>query len=267
MKSKVIVKYDDIYDANIMNKLNELNQLYLTETYNGNKVAYYYEDINSGDIFTFNAGTCFYAASTIKILVCLMLFEEASKKNMNLSQKILIKMEDIKQGTGILKNQKKDTEYTILELIKYAIIESDNTAYLKLMEFVGKNNVAKYGRKMGANYTLVGKETDSFGIINCYDMIVYWKKIKQFIDNNLEYGNLFKEFLLNTSTQLINEIDYQFVRKYGSFDLAYHEAGYIECDNPYYLIVLTQLNKKEYKEQFINDTATKIKELHKLKYK
>ena len=55
-----------------------------------------------------------------------------------------------------------------------------------------------------------------------------------------------------------------FVRKYGSWDIAYHEAGYIEDENPFYLIVLTQKNKCVEKEIFINETAKKILEIHRL---
>ena len=35
----------------------------------------------------------------------------------------------------------------------------------------------------------------------------------------------------------------------------FHEAGYI--DNEFYMIILTQLNKYDYKEDFINNVAKK----------
>ncbi len=54
-----------------------------------------------------------------------------------------------------------------------------------------------------------------------------------------------------------------FVRKYGSWDIAYHEAGYIEDDSSYYMIILTQINKMPYKEEFMNESAKKKLELHK----
>lgn len=91
-------------------------------------------------------------------------------------------------------------------------------------------------------------------------MILYWRKIKDFIDKNSMYSKMFKEFLSSPTTQLINPTlldGDNYLRKYGSFDIAYHEAGYVLGDNPYYIIILTQLNKIEYKEQFFEETVKK----------
>lgn len=243
--------------------IENLSNMYLEESLNGNKVAFYYEDINTSSIISYNSDICFYAASSIKILVCLMLLEQAENQKIDLHQKILVTKKDLKQDTGIIKFQKEDTKYSILELIKLTVMESDNTAYLKLVDLVGKESINNYGKKLGATHTMEGK--DCFGIINCKDMIIYWKKVKQFIDNNKQYGPLFREYLKNPTVKLVtdNSINNQpFIRKYGSWDIAYHEAGYIESKNPYYMIILTQLNKTSYKEEFINKTANTILKLH-----
>lgn len=250
-------------NSNTMNEIKKLNNMFLNETYQGNKVAFYYENINNGNIISYNNDICFYAASSIKILVCLMLFIKASNKEIDLNNKILVTMNDLKQDTGIIKFQKQDTEYSILDLIKLTIIESDNTAYLKLVDLVGKEKIKEYGLSLGAEHTMESKPTDSFGVINCKDMIIYWKEIKKFIDNNQEYGTLFKEYLLSPTVKLIQDSTlnkYSYVRKYGSWDIAYHEAGYI--DNEFFMIILTQLNRFKYKEEFINKTAEQLIKIH-----
>lgn len=247
----------------LLKEWKKVNESFLEESYKGNKVAYYYENIKTGDVFTYNSEVCFYAASSIKILVCLMMFEKALRKEIDIHEKILITMEDLKQDTGIIKFQKEPTYYEVLELIRLCIVESDNTAYLKLVGMVGKDKLKEYGNSLGAIHTMEGKETDSFGLINCKDMIIYWKKVKAFIDSNNEYSALFKEYLLNPSVKLIEDASLNnkpFVRKYGSWDIAYHEAGYV--NDEYYLIVLTQINKMDYKEEFINETAKRIDNLN-----
>lgn len=241
----------------LLEQIKELNDLFLKETYNGNKVAYYYEDLNNNS-FSYNSDICFYAASSIKILVCLMLFEEAENNRIDLKEKVLVTIKDLKQGTGIIKNQKCDTYYSLLELIKLTIKESDNTAYLKLVSIVGKDKIKEYGLALGAEHTMEGKPTDSFGIINCQDMIIYWKKIKSYIDSESNYSFLFKEYLSNPTFKIIEDKslnNFNYIRKFGSYDIAYHEAGYVESNNPFFLIILTQLNKMDYKEKFVNDTA------------
>ena len=265
---KPIFKIDKEYfndECNIktFNKIKELNNMFLDETYKGNKVAYYYENIKNGNILSYNNEVCFYAASSIKILVCLIVLEKIKNGEMNLNDKILVTMNDLKQDTGIIKYQKQDTEYSLEDLIKLTIVESDNTAYLKLVEMIGKEKIKEYGLSIRAIHTMEGKSTDSFGLISCTDMIVYWKKVKEFIDNNQELGSMFKEYLLNPTFKIIEDSsinNQKYIRKYGSWDIAYHEAGYI--DDEYYLIILTQLNKKNYKESFCNVAASKINDIH-----
>lgn len=118
---------------------------------------------NTGDILSYNSDILFYAASSIKILVCVMLLEMAEKGDINIEEQLLVTMDDLKQDTGIIKFRKEDTYYSIKELIRLTIVESDNAAYIKLVNYVGKDNLEKYGRNLGAEHTMEGK--DLFGLI------------------------------------------------------------------------------------------------------
>ena len=254
-----VLDYSEINNEKVKNNLRILTDMYSNEYINNNKVAFYYEDKNN-NIFSYNKDIKFYAASSIKILVCLLLFKLIDEDKVDINEKILVKLEDLKQDTGIIKYNTEDKEYTIGELIKLCIIESDNTAYIKLVNYIGKDKLKEYGKSLGAIHTMEGK--DLFGLISCSDMIIYWKEVKKYIENG-KYGKLFKEYLSNPSVKLINCLDNNYVRKYGSWDIAYHEAGYVESDNEYYLIVLTQLNKFDYKEDFVNKTASLLNEINK----
>ncbi len=248
--------YEKIENMEIKNRIKEVYNICLEESLKGNKVAFYYEDLNN-NIISYNEDICFYAASTIKILTCLLVFKLADDKKIDLNKKILITNEDIITGSGIIKNQKEDTFYTIDKLIELCIKESDNTAYIKLIRMIGKDKVIEFGKSLGAIHTLEGK--DSYGITNCTDMLIYWKEIIKYIEGN-ENGKKYKEYLLNPSVKYINLDNY--VRKYGEYDIAYHETGYVDNNKPYYLIVLTQLNKKDYKKEFINRIASIIDEIN-----
>ncbi|MCR5788125.1 MAG: class A beta-lactamase-related serine hydrolase, partial [Bacilli bacterium] len=171
----------------------------------------------------------------------------------------LVTSEDIFQGSGIIKNQKCDTKYTIEKLIELCLVESDNTAYIKLVRFIGKEKIIEYGKELGTKHVLDGK--DSYGIVNCSDMIIIWKKIIKYAESN-ENGKKMKQFLSNPSVKFIKNDKY--VRKYGLYDIAYHEAGYVECSKPYYMLVLTQLNKYDYKEEFINKVAKILDDINKI---
>ncbi len=258
-KSITEIQMKNIYDDRIKKKVYKLNKMFLKSK---EKAAYYYENINSETSISFNPNICFYAASTIKILVSLYLFQEATNGKLNIEDKLLITKEDIRPGTGIIKNQSKDTKYSIKDLLKYNIEESDNTAYIKLVNYVGKEKLIEFGKSLGAKHPLEGK--DLFGIINCSDMLIYLKRIRDFILNN-KLGKDFSNYLANPSFKIIKDSNLnnnEFLRKYGAWDIAYHELGIVNDKNPFYLIILTQKFKKKEKDQFINSAAKKIMKIH-----
>lgn len=261
---KCEINNDNINLSNNLDKIKQqiekLNTLYLKQN---EKVSYLYKDINTNTILSYNSDILFYAASSIKILVCVMLLEKAENNLINIEEKLLVSMEDLKQGTGIIKYQKEDTYYSIKDLIRLTITESDNTAYIKLANYVGKDSLAEYGKSLGAKHTMEGK--DLFGLINCDDMLCYWKRVRKYINDNNKYSIDFYNWLSNPSFSIIekkNINNNNFVKKYGSWDVAYHEAGYVEDIEPFYLIVLTQKFKCQDKEEFVNETASRIYKIH-----
>lgn len=263
MINKVNFYIKNIFDDDVKDKLQELNLLFMNESYLGNKVAFYYENLVNGNTFSYNENITFYAASTMKILVCLYLLENSDYYD--LDTVLLVSEDDKKQGSGILKDVSGDQEYTLLELIKPCIIYSDNTAYIKLMDYVGKDIIKSYGEELGCRHIMEGKEADMFGITNCVDLSIIWKRVKDYIDRDTLYSDLLRDLTRSTYTKLISDDSIGrgiYLRKYGSFGIAYHEAGIVINSEPYVLIVMTQLNEKDYKEEFINNAAKLISELH-----
>lgn len=246
----------------LSNKIQELVNLCLDETKVQHKVSFYYEDINSNTIVAYYPSVCFYAASVIKILIPLIMYRKALSNEINLGEKILITKDDLKPGSGVLLNQIEDTSYTINELIRLCIVESDNTAYIKLVDMIGKDNIKEFGKSLGAIHTMEG--IDSFGIINANDLKCYFTEIKKFIDENNKYSKELEDYLLNPTFKIVKDNKKPFVRKYGEYGIAYHEAGYVLDESPYYVFILTQLNEFDYKEEFVNKIYKKIEELHEI---
>ena len=255
--------FKDTYDEQLKSMYKDLIDLFNSEYYKGNKVAFFYKD--SDNTLSFNEDVCFYAASTIKILTVLLMFQRVENNEFNIDDKILVTMDDLKPDSGIIKFQKEDTYYTLKELLRLTIVESDNTAYLKLVSLVGGKAVLKeYGNSLGAVHTMEGKETDSFGITNCTDMYIYMSSVIDYINKDNEYSKMLREWMLNTTTKKVisENVNGPMLRKGGEFGVAYHEVGYVESDKPYYMIILTQLMEKDYKNKFINDAALKIKDIN-----
>ena len=253
--SKVKNKY-------IKKKIYNLNKFLLKQN---EKVAYAYRNLETDDMFSFNPDVCFYSASAIKFLVCLYIYKQAEENPTLLDKKLNLVEEDFKGGSGVLSDDKSVTEYTIRELVYYALKESDNTAYIKLVNFVTPEKLKEFGLSLGANHTLEGK--DLFGITNAYDMGVYLTHLYNYLNTNTKLSNELKESMLNPSYQIIKSksIDNNlFVRNYVSFVIAFHEVGIVYDENPYILIILTQKNELKEKINYINKVAKKINKIHKL---
>jgi len=260
--------------------LNNIRFTYLKKKiYNSNKyllkqnekVAYAYKNLETDDMFSFNLDVCFYSASAIKFLVCLYIYEKAEENPELLNEKIKLAEEDFKGGSGVLKGRKNITEYTVKELVYYSLKESDNTAYIKLVNLVTPERLKEYGLSLGANHTLDGK--DLFGITNSYDMVRYLTHLYDYLNTNTKLSNELKDFMLAPSYQIIkakNVDNNLFVRKYGSFGIAFHEVGIVYDEQAYILIILTQKNEltDNKKVKYVNKVAKKINKIHKLiKYK
>ena len=261
------MKFDVSNMNNIKNKIIKKKIYYLNKFLlkQNEKVAYGYKNLKTGDMFSFNLDICFYSASTIKFLVCLYIYEMAEKDKSLLDTKLFLVSEDFKNGSGVLKNTPDKTSYTVRELVYYTLKESDNTAYIKLVNFVTKEKLIDYGLNIGAKHTLEGK--DLFGIINVSDMLIYLNHLYNYFNNNTVLSEELKNYMLNPSYKIIKDknIDNNlFVRKYGSFGIAFHEVGIVYDKIPYILIVLTQKNELKGKEKYINKVAKKIRKIHKL---
>lgn len=253
--------------SNIKNKCLRKKIYYLNKYLlkQNEKVAYAYKNLSTDDMFSFNLDVCFYSASAIKFLVCLYIYEQAETNPEILENELILNPEDFKQGSGVLKNTPNKTNYSVKQLIYYALKESDNTAYIKLVNYVTAEKLKAYGLSLGAKHTLEGK--DLFGIVNASDMLIYLKHSYDYFETNTKFSQELKNNMSNPSYKIIKSknIDNNlFVRKYGGFGIAFHEVGIVYDENPYVLIILTQKNELKDKEKYINKVARKINKTHRL---
>lgn len=123
----------------------------------------YYKDLNSGEEFGMQENTVLTAASLNKLFIVGYLYNLASKKEINLEDKIVIQEEDIQDyGTGSLRYKKAGEPYTLKYLAQLAFKQSDNTAAHVLTIRLGEENIQEYARQLGMSATnMVENETSS----------------------------------------------------------------------------------------------------------
>lgn len=259
-----IDSFSNIKDKYLKRKIYNLNKYLLKQN---EKVAYAYKNLVTNDMLAFNFETCFYSASAIKFLVCLYLYEQAESDIRILDKKVTLTQDDFKGGSGVLKNNQEKLEYTVRELIYYSLKESDNTAYIKLVNLVTADKLKEYGMGLGTKHTLEGK--DLFGITSASDMMIYLTHLFEYFKTESKLSNELKSYMANPTYEVVNDKSINnkpFIRKYGRFGIAFHEVGIVLDKEGYILIILTQKNELDdkVKIKYVNEVAMKITKIHNL---
>lgn len=167
---------------------------------------------NTGKIlFKKNPSQVVYAASLIKLMNILQIFEALNEGKLNLKEKITIK-ENLPNTQGSNINFKKDEIVTLEDLLKSIIMVSADDACIHLANYIygseGKyvfelNELAK---KMGFNNTIIknsfGKDIDG-NVTSAIDIANMTKKIFEY-DYANKYISNYIDHIRNGKTQLVN---------------------------------------------------------------
>ena len=248
------------YDESELNEelRNEISNLdnYILNNY---RMSVRYEDEKTGFSYAYKPEQVFYAASTIKLLDALYIYNKAAEGSLDLNETVTIKQKyPVSKG---MDNHQVGEEIDLRTLVKYAIIYSDNTAHQMLVSYIGFSNLKAYGNSLGATNTLIGG--DNFGNISADDALIYLKKTNEFIENNQELGKELKGYMLEAEE---NALKYEGLNvpvghKYGEYDVYFNDIGIVYDEHPYLIAILTTHGKGNYIE-VVSDISHKINDLH-----
>ncbi len=208
----------------------------LLQSYGG-QVSFYYEDLESGYTYLHNADHSYFAASLAKAPFCMYILRLASEGKCDLAQKVTYTAAFQSKGTGIIKNDPFGTEYTIQQLIEYAIRYSDNAALRMLRSVFSVNDFKKYAASIGI------QNTDAIGLITnsqitAKDAAIYMHAIYEFTENDEIYGKMLYDYMTHTRNPMFYS-SYPLIRKYGWADASFHDMAIVDAPHPYILILLT----------------------------
>jgi len=203
----------------------------------GGQVSLYYEDLESGYVYTYNADHEYFAASLMKAPFCLYVLKLASEGKCDLNQKVTYTATFQSAGTGIIKNSAFGTQYTIQQLIEYAIRYSDNAALRMLRSVFSVDGFKEFATSIGI------KDTSSIGYVTNSDITVtdaatYLHAIYDFIETDETYGKMLYQYMTTTRNPMFYS-SYPLARKYGWADASFHDMGIVYAPHPYILIMCT----------------------------
>ncbi len=252
-------KYSDVDNSDVIsNYIIELNQ-YL----NNYKVSVLYEDLDRGFTFGYNVDQVYYAASTIKALDALYIYTKAYNGEISLDDTLVYSKKYKNYSSVFTGTLKIGTSVSIRELVKNAIMYSDNGAHQMLIDYIGYNNLKQFGKDLGATSVLSG--TDNFGYINVYDGIIYMKALNNFFGNGSDLAVELKDYFVNSDENALTMDGILAATKYGEYSPNFHNIGIVYGNHTYVISILTAEKSGDFMKK-VSDINKKVYDLNELYY-
>jgi len=118
-------------------------------------VGIYIKDLQSGRTFEHNSDDAFISASLIKLPIMIATFQSIWEGQMSLSNKLALKRQLRRDGSGSLKYAHTGVSYPMSHLIYAMMTRSDNTATAMIIDKLGYDYLNKRFREMGLQATRI----------------------------------------------------------------------------------------------------------------
>ena len=202
------------------------------------KYGVYFYNLVTGDEFGINENDKYTAASTIKVPLNLYLYTQIQAGVVDADSLLTYTRDDYEGGTGSLQYKAVGTRYSIRELSKLSIEQSDNVAANILFRFLGKKNVKDYMTKVG------GSVVDDEENISCpKDMGLYMKLVYRFYLNGGTLGNELMNSFMNTDFDdripALLPDDVKVAHKIGTQVHVINDVGIVFADTPFIISIMS----------------------------
>lgn len=189
------------------------------------------------------------SASMIKLLVLAEYLDEVDSGELLASDEYVLAASDVVGGSGSLQSERRGTVYTLDEVARRMIAQSDNTATNVLIDRMGLDAIASKADELGLDGTalrhkLMLPANDGTSNMMCAnDATQILEQIANGSIASAEACERAEDFLLEQEdneglAEGLDE-DVAFGHKTGSLDDARHDGGIVYAEHPYAICVLT----------------------------
>ncbi|MEG4036062.1 class A beta-lactamase [Microcoleus sp. S36b_A4] len=120
--------------------------------------------LETGESVSLNGNQHFPMQSVYKFPIAMAVLAQVDQGKLKLDQKIRVEASDVLQGSRILNEKSQGMEFSLAELLKYMVSESDNTASDVLLRQLGKPIiVTEYLRGLGVKGIVVANTEKELG--------------------------------------------------------------------------------------------------------
>ena len=258
-------------------------------------VAVSYRDMERGTAYSYHGDTVFFSASLIKAPYVYTLLHQIAQYNeikeanptndpavgktltkeiwekYDLERKITVTEAMVEKGSGKIKDMEfppEGIEFTVLELIEYAIKISDNTAFRILRNEFGYDYFWSVSSKLGVKSVFT-----SFNNMTADEACLYLAAIYDFAKEYPTEGGILINLMKKANHQvLITQAvsnPYGVAHKYGWDAESYHDMALVYGDAPFAVCVMTNFDfavNDDDLNKYIRSLVSEIENLHKSFY-
>ena len=204
---------------------------------NENNFHFFYYNIEEKKYYFYNEDTYFTAASTIKVPVTMLYYDQIAEGKMTLEDELLYNIDDYEAGGGTTSAYYSPGECVPLShLLEQTIVNSDNTALNILMGNLGyrqcKEELTKYSDI---------EMPEEFYTSNIASGAYYYDVLQYLYQNAEKYKELIEYMKISSGGEYLkaNLPQYNVAHKYGSYSGYVHDYGIIYGENTYLIGVFT----------------------------
>lgn len=205
-------------------------------------MSIYFYDVETGYEMTVNSGVHYPVASVVKIPYCTMIYEKMTAGEIDPELVLTYEKRHYFHGTGLVNKGNYGDTYTVMQLLKLAITESDNTAYEMLKDLVSWDDFTAYCQNAGYTHE---EDLRSKKQKLCLESAgASGRLLANFLRSESEFVDAYKYDLTHTKNKMITST-YTVYRKYGWTNFAFHDVAYIDAPHPYVLVILSNIEGEE----------------------
>lgn len=228
------------------------------EEENGNTVAVFFRDIESGLTYAYNTEATFPVASLNKAPYAMYIYHLVEIGQASLDETFHVTeamVEDMKENSGKLREMEDlPKDFTLAEMLDLMVCYSDTAALRFILARYGAGGYITYLQELGVPTDNVKNVTN--GVVTTADADAYLSSLYNFFSTS-QYGETLKTQLSKTNYHMIRTKN-QYVGKYGWDENAYHDMGIIYAEHPYQLVILTDKDVGSWAEFGMFTTIAKM---------
>ena len=208
----------------------------------GNNLSVYFENLETGFSYRYNADRVYFSASVPKASFALYIYQKAERGEVDLDSTVTFLRQDYNAGSGVIRHRYPvGTAITQRELLRLNLSESDNIATLMLRRAHGIEGYRQFISDIGGTPSFVGDRImDSQLTAN--EAGLFAREIFRYIESGGVYSGEFKAHLLDNQFPFIVS-DYPVASKTGwTRPIAWHDMAIVYAPSPFILVILSARN-------------------------